>query len=143
MIPDPSVTDFLLVEELPATDVAGYGYVLFGDGYDGAVWLRRDGAWTKAKLQIGNAYLNDLIHERGKYGAAIAGIDAVVASIDPFTWASSYNVGAESASLASLSELTAWFNARKAAIMAQMQTAEQRTPSMRWRGRPVAIGGVE
>jgi hypothetical protein len=140
MIPDPYVTDFLLVEELPATGITGCGYVLFGDSYDGMVWLWQNGVWAKAKLQIGTAYLNDLIHESGKYNAAIAGIDAVIATIDPLTWAGSYNVGAENTSLANLAELTAWFNARKSAIMAQMQTIEHRTPSMRWRGDPVKVG---
>jgi hypothetical protein len=141
-IPDPLLAaDFVLTRTLPESGQSDVAYVLYGDAYDGKLWRWTDAAWAAYTLRFTNAHLNDLVMSGGVYGAVIAAIDTLVSRIDPETWVTSANAGAENTSFSSLADLLAFYNARKAAMRDMQRIKTGRTGGGSFKMRPRAVGG--
>ena len=114
-IGDPVTSDFIVVEELPATPFQNTAYTT-GDG----TYRHYDGTdWQYYTLKFSDSYIGQLVRDRGQLRAAIRLIDNLIARIDPSDYLTSGNAGGQSVGFPSLSEVMDYYNGLRDKLLLQ------------------------
>jgi hypothetical protein len=126
LLQDPLDTrDIVIVQDtLPDTGAPNTLYIK-SVSYDGVCWQWDGAQWLEAVTRFGNAAIDAEIsvYKGSVYNAVMALLTQWEAAVDPDTYYTSANSGAESISWPSLADRAAWFAARRNAIKALATTA--------------------
>ena len=135
LIGDPAAPSVSYETPLPASAPERAVYTTGNGVYQ----VYRAGAWKPVKVQIDDSEIEGLDSGCSVYQAALNAVNVLIIRIDPANYITSGTAGGQSMSFSSLSEVTAFFNAKKAAIAALAARAGDVQSAGH---RPVPVGGV-
>jgi hypothetical protein len=135
LIGDPAATSVNYEDPLPASALEGAAYTTG----DGAYQMYRAGAWKPVKIQMDDSEIERLDSGGSVYSAALNAINVLLLKINPLDYITSGGAGAQSVGFPSLADVTAFFNAKKAAVAS---LAARAGDAQRAGRRPVPVGGV-
>jgi hypothetical protein len=136
-IGDPVTRDFIYAAELPDE---GPVQTAFTNG-NGIYWYY-DGKWKQYNIKFSDAYIRELVDERGRRRAAIALIDNLIARIDPADYITSGNAGGQSVSFPSLGDMLAFYNGLRDALVKEEAAANRTDSGLMLRTKRRPVGGV-
>jgi hypothetical protein len=136
-IGDPVTLDFICVAVLPED---GPGKTAFTTG-DGVYWYY-DGSWKQYGLKFSDPYIRELVEEQGRLRAAMTLINNLIARIDPSDYITSGNAGGQSVSFPSLSDMLAYYNGLRDALMKEEAASNRMDSGLMLRTKRRPVGGV-
>jgi hypothetical protein len=137
-IGDPVTADFVFVKKLPKTALqysahtTGNGAYKFYNGVE----------WREYSLKFSDAYIRVLAGKHGKAKAAVKLMDNLIAQIDPADYLTSGNSGGQSMSFPSLSDVLAYYNALRDALLEEEAAAAGMNSGRMLQTRKKYVGGV-
>jgi hypothetical protein len=137
-IGDPVTADFIFAKKLPKTapqntaHTTGNGAYRFCDGVE----------WREYSLKFSDAYIRLLVEKKGRLKAAVKLINGLIARIDPADYLTSGNAGGQSMSFPSLSEVLAYYNALRDALLEEEAAAAGMDSGRMLQTRKKYVGGV-
>jgi hypothetical protein len=135
IVGDPLAPSIIYDDQLPDRGLEGQIYTRG----DGRYYRWSDNSWKAVALKFDDITIDILARGQDIWRGALYVFDNYLAKLDPLDYITSGNAGAQSVSFPSVSEVLAWFTARRALIVKQLERYGTITRACY---RPRAVGGV-
>lgn len=137
-IGDPVTSDFVYIETLPS---AAQPNIAFTTG-DGQYWFYRGGQWKPYTLKFSDSYIRQLVQDRGQLKAAIRLIDNLIARIDPTDYLTAGNMGGQSVSFPTLTELMDFYHRLRDLLLQEDAEDKGMNSGLMLKTKRRPVGGV-